>query len=64
MKKNGKVRKSFRNFILSRIAKSLIENEFFDLKIQTGDVQKENIFAHKFVLGALCPGEYGYGISV
>ena len=54
MKKTGKVRKSFRNFILSRIAKSHKENEYLDVNITTGNFNEpdENqIWAHKFVLG-------------
>ena len=58
MKKSGKVRKGFRNFILSKIAKSYKDNEFLDVNIKTGNPDEplnECIFAHKFILGALSP---------
>lgn len=51
--KINKVRKSFRNFLLSRIGKSQRDNEFTDTKIvsKTGEFTQ----AHKFVLAGLCP---------
>ena len=48
-----KVRKSFRNFILSRIAKSHKDQEFLDVSLMTSD--GEMVEAHKFVLAAFCP---------
>ena len=45
-----KVRKSFRNFILSRIAKSHKDQEFLDVSLMTTD--GEMVEAHKFVLAA------------
>ena len=48
-----KVRKSFRNFILSRIAKSHKDQEYLDVSLMTSD--GEMVEAHKFVLAAFCP---------
>ena len=45
-----KVRKSFRNFILSRIAKAHKDQEFLDVNLMTSE--GEMISAHRFVLAA------------
>ena len=45
-----KVRKSFRNFILSRIAKAHKDQEFLDVNLMTSE--GETISAHRFVLAA------------
>ena len=49
-----KVRKSFRNFILSRIAKAHKDQEFLDVNLMTSQTG-EMVSAHKFVLAASSP---------
>ena len=51
MKSTSKIRKSFRNFILSRMAKLRKDQEFVDVQLTNGH-SDEITFAHKFVLAS------------
>ena len=51
--KSGKIRKSFRNFILSRMAKLRKDQEFIDVQLTNGQQENGITFAHKFVLAGL-----------
>jgi stress-induced morphogen len=51
--KSSKVRKSFRNFVLSRIGKSLRDREFLDVSLMASNGAFVN--AHRFVLAGLSP---------
>ena len=53
MKSSSKIRKSFRNFLISRISKSHKDQEFLDASFQTQD--HESILAHKLILASLSP---------
>ena len=50
-----RVRKGFRNFILSRIAKSHRNQEFLDATFQTSETDSDLVMAHKLVLASLSP---------
>ncbi len=55
---DGKMRKSFRNFVISRISESLKNREFLDVGLIGGDANtscEETLTGHRFVLAGLSP---------